>query len=49
MFRFLGDTGIDVSGAVHWIMRAAVLGCHRRRKKLIVRVLVESEGKEVVK
>lgn len=45
VFRFLGDAGINLLGAVHWIMRAAVLCCHRRRRKSIVRVLVCLQGK----
>lgn len=44
MFRFLGDTAVNVLGAVHWVMRTAVLGCHRRRRKLVVS-LGESAGK----
>lgn len=46
MFRFLGEPGINVLAAVHWILRAAVLGCHRRRRKLIVRFLVSLKERE---
>lgn len=49
MFRFLGGTGINMLGAVHWIMGGAIFGCPRGRRKSIVRVLVSLQGKGGVK